>query len=489
MILFQIDKIVLTRDIDNLTITVTEEQDTSSIESKTIEGDHRVSKTTTTRIKYKIKGLVKSQHLANYIKTITAKDKGRGDIKCFFIDKYVDFNSVYQPVIKVNDESKSQSVYKIYFNYCHIDILANKNTKDQNDLDTEIEFDISLNSSSSFEITKSFNAYILDSSLYNDSVRYDTGLTYDSGVRYDTLLRQLQQNSKSLWQNRDNLDSFYKSVTCCACDNQKISLFFIDHIIKPFIPSNRFNYSGIINGDVSNFAFSFVTASFLQLIISNPANPLTIVKKQVQLGIFGARDTPPPNNVANASPFVIRNIDINSNSYTHNAIIQLSRMPFMLTNTGIPVYRPDFDVPLVNLFQELGQSINIKTENSSLIITCKSAFIRDNLKLLVIHPHTQKMYGHIGTVNPIWTFTTFSFSASSGLVDLENYMLNSDITVTTDTFETNSWFTLAPQYEYDIFSNRSVENITFSTDMQAQDIAFNTAIFLQIQTFVENKPI
>ena len=493
MILFQVDKISLFKDIKDFQYTISETQEKFGVKSSYIEGDYRINRTKTSNITLQCTGLVESQHLLHYLRSLSAKDKGRGDIKCYLIEKYNDRNALYQPISAVDDTTTTDLAYRVFFNYCHVDIKAENPMKNlSGDLEYDIKFEVSFWNSNCYDITKSNNGFIVDNEKYNNLIAYDASLLYDTQsneLRYDEFLSQLVLNSASLYDNQNNLSNLYNAVTCCE-GKPRLWIFFIDHIIKPFIESNKFVSSGLINKNTTNQKFKYNSDTFLQFVISNS---LVATNKQFSTNISFPRDLIIPNQLANSSPFNIGNYNITSNSYTTNAIIQLFRTDYGTATESTPplYYIPFYSSAFSTLFEKLDQTFSIKTNNSQIDITCKDNLLKDNIRMLIIHPHTQKLYAIFGNITPNFSVNDFSFDFNNSIIDLESYILEGKITVTSSNYNNQSWLSFSPSYESDIYSNRFVDNLTFSTKFvnNSNNIQNDKAIFLQIQSFQENKMI
>ncbi|MGL5964726.1 MAG: hypothetical protein ACRCZ2_10080 [Fusobacteriaceae bacterium] len=495
MQLFQLDKFNLYYHIQDLSITPIEELATTNIDSLYLSGDKRASKNKTKSLRYQVTGTCKSQKLLHSLIDISENDNGRGDIKCFFGEKYLDTDINYKAISTI-DESQA----KLYFAYCYIDIQSrNQKTEVRNDNDEYlVDFIISIQHPSRlFEITNDFNAFFVPESFLKSTLqnRYDSNLLYDAGNLYDTFNKALDNSELGLQnQSKQKMSKYYDELTCCE-GSEHIYIQLNDGIIKPFIDDNNYPQCGVISRDILNnkFVFKENENNFLQTYISNPANSTSQIQNKYINNVNFGRSLISPTPPANSSPYYIGNLNIDTNTQTKNAIIQIFRENFAL-NT---YYQPASNPLNPNLFQEINQSIDIKIlkgfkTNSHLRITCKSAFIRDNLFLLVIHPHNQKIYGILEPIGVNFTLNDFSFSTTSFLVDLEPYLLASEITITNETTNGNqSWFELSPSYKKSFYTNKSVDTIEFSTKFESPTTTFavNKALFLQVLVYQENKLI
>jgi hypothetical protein len=490
MQLFQLDKFCLKKEIESFSYTINEEQSKFSVNSSYIEGDHRIKRNKTNKVVLKCTGIVKSQHCLHYLRALSEKDDGNGDIKCYFIEKYHEFNPLYESISNENDATNTPYTYRVFFNYCHIDIIATNPRNDCDSIAYDIEFEISLWHNNNFAITQESNAFIVNREKYGQlDIRYDQNYLYDGNNRYDQFISSLVQDSTTLLDNKQNLTNLYKSVTCCD-KNTYLYIFFFDRIVKPFISENLYPGSGLIRKGIANVPFNGNQDNFLQFWITNPRSALRrpVAKTYTNQTSF-TQDKFAPDNLAGDEPLSIGNLNIISNTYTSNAIIQLFRTQYTISGTP-NFYAPTSGVAALNLFEQLNQSYTIAVSNSSnLKIKAKSQFLVDNIKMIIIHPHTQKVYGILGTITPNWNLNNFDFIANTNFVDLEKYILKGDLTITSEIIGQNNWLSFSPRYKADIFSDNQNNVLTFSTEMTSPDIQANSGVCLQIITYPENKLI
>ena len=490
MQLFQLDKFCLKKEIDSFSYTINEEQSKFSVNSSYIEGDHRIKRNKTNKVVLKCTGIIKSQHFLHYLRALSEKDDGNANIKCYFIEKHHEFNPNFEAISYENDSTNTPYTYRVFFNYCHIDIVATNPRNDCDRLEYDIDFEISLWNVNNYDITQESNAFIVDREKYGQTdIRYDQNWLYDGLNRYDSFISSLIADSKTLLDNKTNLTNLYDSVTCCE-KQPYLYIFFVDRIIKPFITENLYPGSGVINSGIALQSFNGNSDNYIQFWIMNTRNTLRRpIPKIYSNQTSFVEDRFPPDNLAGDEPLTIGNLNIISNTYTSNAIIQLFRVNHI--EAGSPSsFTPISGSNAYSLFEELNQKISIKvSENSNLVLTVKTQYLVDNLKMIVIHPHTQKVYGLIGTVTPAWNFNNFSFTSNNNLLDLEPNILAGDLTVTSEIIGQNNWLNFSPRYKADIYSSTNNDVLTFQTELSLPDINQGGAICLQIITYSENKLI
>jgi hypothetical protein len=478
MLLFQIHNFNLSHHIKNLDVKIKQVQDKFKVDSNYIRGDYRTEKNQISSTTFSIKGLVESQHFIHALQSIQENDGEGGLIKCFFIEKYLNKNENYQ-----GNKQPSKS-FRFSFQYCYIDIIA------INQVDTcrsdgkvfyDVDFEISLKNNTTYDITNSKNSFLVtDTILRTVGInRYDTNLLYDSGLRYDTFLQSIQINS--LFNQKDKLENWEKSLTCCDQENTYIN--HIDTVIRPFYYENASSRAGLITNyiDNSSFVFNEEPKNFLQVKISNPYNNLIQNLNSIETNILLQRQ---------AVSHTITNLDITSNTYTTNAIIQIFNLGYNSANDQLISGNTN------NVFSFLNQKITIQIKNdlgeiSNLSIECTSNFILNNLKMLIIHPHRQLVFGVFDTVTA--TFTTSAFNLETlKLFNLENSMLQNQIKVTNENLDgVQEWFRLSPRFANSYFEIKGKDSIKFSTQFanQSQIIANNTALVCQIYSLTENNLI
>lgn len=488
MILFQIANFNLFYHLSNYKYSIQEELATFSLDSSYIEGDYRTYKNRNKKVVISISGRVKSQHFIHSLREISENDEGVGDTKCFWFEKYTEINPDYQALLSDSQSSKYQ--YRLYFGYCYIDIVAINPFKLANhELEYDVKFNISLVYPNTFEITNSNNGFfVTDKLLRGLAINiYDSANLYDGLNLYDNLINGLVIGNSSLQSQADSLDKWYKLLTCCGCDEHNYIQYF-DNVIKPFALDNYTNSQGLLSKSVTNNPVDFVSENinFLQIYIGNPFFYLSSVPSSTQTNLEFNRDL--INN-----PYAVGNLKTTTNTWTTNAIIQIFRSSF--SNSLIPAS----GVPILNLFDTLGQKISIAIKDdsgfvSNLMITCNSIFIRDNLKLLVIHPHNQKIYGSFSNKVAYFSSTTFSFGDNGiNLIDLEDYLLDGQLLAWNNmTTNAQDWFRLSPRYQKSIYQKKGGDSVEFTTTYLGspnQALPANTAMWLQIYSLNENKLI
>lgn len=494
MTLFQIDNINIYQDIINTDIKdLTEAQTNSTILSDYIKGDRRFDRNETTRIKYRITGQLKSQHLLNYFRSLSEKDNGEGDIKCFFIEEYSQGDPNFANEIR----------YQVFFSYCHIDIYAKNASRQNRELDYNIDFVLSLSDSHIYNITNSNTSFLYDRLKLqgsNNIFRYDNNQRYDQGNRYDGLIKNLTTDKLSLRDLKSSLGDYYKKITCCENKDENIRLYHIDNVVRPFIFENKNQYSGIINKNVAEQPFNLKQESnnFWQGYISNPfSNVLATKTTYIASQQFQRQGLIPTDPFASpfSSPYLIGNLNFSNNTASSNGIIQIFRNNFGLTNAINGYLAPLQSGINPSIFQEIRQRLSVKVYNnqqlqSHIDIICNSSFILNNLKMIVIHPHLQKVYGFFNEIDTIFSLDEFKFEvANYNLVDLENYMLSGQLKIENQIGR--NWFLLSSQSLESIFDKKRLDSIEFSNTFsnQSTELTENTAIFCQIYSLEENKLI
>jgi hypothetical protein len=490
MILFQIDQFNLRKEIKDFAWAIKEEQSKFSVNSSYIEGDHRVNRNKSNKVVLTCSGIVKSQHIIHYLRALSEADNGEAKIKCFFIEKYETLNPLYQPISSTNTATNTPYTHRVYFNYCHIDMVASNPINDCDNYYYNIQFEISLWNSNNYDITSEVNAFIVDKDKYGDiGIRYDQTYFYDNNERYDQFLAQVSSDQNSLLASRKNLETLYKNVTCC--DGAYFYIFHIDRIIKPFLSDNIYKQAGTINLSIDNKKFNASGDNFFQVFLPNQANRNILrntTKKTVTALTSKFNDKFAPNNIAGDEPYNISNLNFVTNTYTNNGIIQIFRVKY--ENTGTPnYYRPTPNTPLLNLFETYEQSITFSLGSlSSVKITARGQFVLENIKMLVIHTHTQKVYGYVGTVIPDFNELEFSFTTPNNFIDLEEEILVGKLTVVGNIIGSNNYLQLPPKYQSNFYNRVNTDTITLSTD-GVTDVQLNTAICMQYLAYPENKLI
>jgi hypothetical protein len=490
MILFQLDKILLFKDIINFKYEIQEELKTFSINSAYREGDYRSHRNKTGIKKFKCTGLVKSQHLINYIRSLQEEDDARGNTKCFFIEKYSEFNPNYENIDSDTTTFKTDFKYRIHFNYCYIDIVAINPIKTKNNkVEYNIEFNISLWNPNCYEITYNYNSFIVNRNDDTNKEIWDDVLFYDKTWNYDMYLQNLKNKQQTLPEQRQDMNKYYNDVTCCNDNDYRYILHF-DKIVKPFITDNFYFNTGRVDKTVDNLALSMLSDSPLFFAwLSNPLNDNQIVPKRLTLPIYTQKQL---NYGFDDS---LKGLNLITNSYTENAIIQIWRQQIQKVGDKTkPVSIQSSDV----LFEELGQEIRLQVKDtdrvlSDLVITIKTQYLRSKLKMLVIYPHNQKVYGIFDSINFNYSFNGFSFATRNNqLLDLEEYILNGDLTIVNETFNSQAWLSFSPSYRRYIDDTKNNNFITFSIkfkDGRVANIAKDKGLFLAIECYAENKLI
>ncbi len=481
MILFQIDNFNLFYHIKDLKVAYKEDLQTFSIDSSFYEGDYRTYKNRGKKTVLTVKGFTSSQHLLHSLRSISEFDEGRGDIKVFFIEKYKEFSAEYQTL---SDSNLERNKYRIYFNYAYIDIVAINPIYNANELiEYEVNFEISLLYTNNYEITFSTNAYYIDEEyIKSQPMNYYDELTfYNNNQNYDSFLRGINQDKYKLSTRNNNLNKWFEDLTCCKCVNNDYILF-IDNFIKPFANGNLSTSRGIISknalGDI--FSFSLNNGNFIQLYLENPNTPIQ----------NGNNSLITPLQAADIAIYKwqMRRLNLITNTWTTNAIIQIWRKEsnqIEFLNYTLPV----FDT----LNQAISISIQSRTQvNSSFRIICKSQYLLDNLYGLIIHTHTQKLYGFLlPKQNQIESLNGFYWeNDSQNLVDMESYILNGEIEVWNDSkLGYQEWFRLSPRYKNSIYETKgqdflAIENIYPNAN---QTLPNGQVLFFQIYSLNENK--
>jgi hypothetical protein len=499
MILFQLDNYVLKQEIDDFDYSIQEEIDKFSVKSSYLEGDRRLSGSKSSKVILNCSGVVKSQHFLHYIRKLSEQDQGRGDIKCYFIEKYTNKSPDHLLYSKYGDKNTEPYQIRIYFAYCHIDITAINALKNENaDYEYETKFDLSLWHSKVYDITNTWDGFIVDRYKNNPQYTWDDVAYYDTSgtYYYDEFIDRLQYENKGIHRQKNNLLDFYNSVTCCKKDRY-LYIYFFDKIIKPFISSNFYKDSGRINRTIANEEFNFKKKNFLQTYLTSVVvspndfnvqnevvNPLYLDKIQN------------PNH-----PYKISNIDNISNTFSTNGIIQIFRSQ---TNGKAPL-EPITNTKARNLFDDLSgtpltsNKFVVKVTNSfetlsEIEIGCNDKFLIDNLKMMIIHPHNQKVYGIMNDITLNWNINSFNYNnLTNNLVDLEQYLINGKLTIWSNIYDNQDWLRFSPAYRIDNskLNNRENNQLHFSyKPINSVRIPnYQEAIVCQIETYTENKLI
>jgi hypothetical protein len=497
MILFQLDQFNLYKEIENYSYSIIETLDKFVINTNYIDGDRRLHRNRSSKTVLSCSGKVKSQHFLHYLRKLSEKDKGQGDIKAYWIEKYENYNPDFNALSDYKDKKAEQYEVRIYFGYVHIDITAiNPFVDEYGNEHFDIKFDLSMFYTSVFEITNSYNGFIVDKLKSKPYYTFDDNETrYDQGGKYiyDKWLTDLQLQQKELYNQKDNLLDFYKKVTCC--DNSSyLYIFFVDKIYKPFTRDNFYKDSGKINSSIARDYKFYKDKNFFQTYISNPKLSTTFLKKDVIQYIYKPKDT----SIVDNEPFKISNIDNISNTYSKTAIIQLFRMETKLVGG---VVTPTNDSKLLPLFEESeGELMEITVTHdfdklSSIGIYLYDQDLRANLKMLIIHPHNQKVYGIMNDTKMVINNNLTGYqTTNNNLIDLEEYLLDGSLNVINQLYDTQDWFKLSPAYMPRNELNQRRENdliqfkITYSNGLDTPN-TLNTGIFLQIESYTENKLI
>jgi hypothetical protein len=488
MILFQIGDINLYKEIKDLKVSLNENQAKFSIDSSYIYGERRAKKTGTKKFSYKVTGLLKSQHVEHYLRALSERDEGRAEIKCFFTEKYTVLDDIYQ-----NKTDKAK--IKFFFAYCYLDIEAINPIKLGSKIEYDILFNVDIDSDSVYDITYQRNCFLIDTlkSDYIQANRYDAGLRYDTGLRYDNFLQNLTNLNQTL-SKYDKLFELYDKLTCCD-ENSYFLLTYFDWIIKPFIYDNIYFSSGIINNTINNqnFVFKDEQRNFLQIYLSNPVLSTTSLASSysnfVNVGSIA-------NNITEKQEFLLHYLDLHTNTFTKNGIIQIFRNNFGFDSINSNGWVP-YNAGLNGfLFEELNQTIKITVKNaknqinSSLAITCKSTFIKDNLKMLIIHPHRQKVYGFFDAIDVAWNSNFFFFdTVGFNLIDLEPYLISGDLIIENESYKNQDWLRFSPTYGSNNYNSNVQDIIQLENRLSNvnQQTASGTAIICQIYSLHENK--
>jgi hypothetical protein len=498
MFLFQLNQFLLRKELENFEYNIQETLDTFTVKSSYLEGDRRVSKNRSAKVVMTCTGDTYNQHFIHYLRKLSEVDQGKGDNKVFFIEKYKLKDIDYGPISAHQGKIPNEYEVRLYFGYAHIDITAINSKEDCETGKTlySVSFDLSLWHSKVYEITNSVNGFIVDRKLPTLQFIYDDVAVYDDTSNryyYDEFIDRLGYEGKNLYKQRKNLYSFYDEVMCCDLDTYKYVLFF-DKIIKPFQRDNFFKDTGKINNSVNNEFFYYYQKNFLQTYVSNPlANPIGIANKQTYTPILFNKDL----TLTDTEPLKIAKIDMYSNTYSTNGIIQLSRVPFGLE---LGVYKPLNGQAPLKLFTEVGQVIKIKVQSSAgnlsdISVICNSTYILQNVTMLIIHPHNQKVYGILETPVIGWGTNSFNYkSTNNNLVDLEQYLIKGELQVWNNIFDNQDWLKFSPTYRGtgENQDKRLIDNLTFEViykDGDPRFIELNTCYVLQIESYTENKLI
>lgn len=474
MKLIQIHNFNLFYHIKDCKVDINQSLDKYQVNSSYITGDYRTSKNQIKNTVFKITGIIESQHLIHSLQSIQENDEELGLTKCFFIEEYE---------IK-DDNHRPKKQFKIHFQYCYIDIVAINQVSGCSDNDYyNVDFELSLKFNQVYDITNSKNTYFVTDTILKDNNLnlYDTFKQYDLGNKYDTFLSSIQTNS--LFNQQNNLNIWQKKITCCD-EIEHTYIYHIDTVIRPFIEDNASSRAGLITNYIDNSVFTYddEKKNFLQVYLSNPYNNLLKISNSVESPI----SLPRQGNSA-----TITNLDKSTNTYSTNAIIQIFNANYNLGSDQLLTGN------LNNLFTANNQKIRLqiksdKKEISNLSIQCTSSFILNNLKMLIIHPHRQLIYGVFDTITGTFTSNYFDFDDLFKVVNLENYMLQNYIKVQNDNLEgVQNWFRLSPRYTHSIYTKKGSDSIKLSTEFQNsnQQIASNTAIVCQIYSLDENNLI
>jgi hypothetical protein len=480
MILFQIDNFNLFHYIKDLKVAIKEDLQTSSVDSSYYEGDYRSSKNRNKKITLSVNGYTKSQHFLHSLRAMSEYDESRGDIKAFWIEKYDEFNQDYNTLSDTELEKKK---YRLSFNYVYIDIIAeNPIYLNNQELRYLVNFEISLVYPNAYDISNSSNAfYVTEESRRNTEINiYDSNVIYDSGYTYDNFLQSLLPDTNRINAKNANLEIWFKDLTCCSCNDNNL-IFFVDNVIKPFGSQNYTTSQGVISRNILSESFDNTkeTTNYLQTYLANP-------QSQLQLNLNNL-STPFKANLDPTTPLVIRNIEVTTNTWSTNSIIQIWRKS--LSNlSSLSGTKPVFDAS--------GQSITITIQNSlnytsSFKVICYSSYLLANLSGLVIHTHTQKLYGFLTPKNNQMTSTKFFWEQDSvGLVDLESYLLSGDLQVWNESLDgVQEWFRISPRYKKSIYDSKGQDTLTFTVSYNNpnQNLPNGDALVLQIYTLNENK--